>query len=147
MIKKYLLLAVALLIGYRYFTAPPPGFCVAQNRFISDEEYIKRSISVRHRDQKVVDGKRLILNCCVVKREEGGFLSKMFRADEGVSVSWYFERTEEAKHKDSPNDNYYDVEHKLDTCGTTFLHEWGISTNYLPTEEGYRKSPNFIKFN
>jgi hypothetical protein len=146
-IKKYLLLAVALLIGYRYFTAPPPGFCVTQNRFITDEEYIKRAISVMHKGQKVVDGKRSTLRCCYVIREEGGFLSKMFRVDEGVSVSWSFERTEEAWQNDISKDKYYQVAQTIDTCATTIFDDIGISTKYLSREEDYQKSSNFIKFN
>lgn len=139
MIKKFLILAVALLIGYRYFTAPPLGFCVAQNRYITDEEYIKRAISVMHKGQKVVDGKRSILRCCYVIRNEGDFLSKVLRADEGVSVSWYFERTQEARDSDSPKDKYYSVDQTIDTCATIIFDDIGISTNSLPREESTDK--------
>jgi hypothetical protein len=44
---KFLRIAViaglAALVGYKYFTADPPGYCAAQGRYISDEEFIKAS--------------------------------------------------------------------------------------------------------
>jgi hypothetical protein len=44
---KFLRIAVIVglvaLIGYKYFTADPPGYCAAQGRYISDEEFIKAS--------------------------------------------------------------------------------------------------------
>jgi hypothetical protein len=32
------------LLGYKYVTADPPGYCSAQQRYISDEEFIKASV-------------------------------------------------------------------------------------------------------
>lgn len=44
---KFLRIAViaglAALISYKYFTADPPGYCAAQDRYISDEEFIRIS--------------------------------------------------------------------------------------------------------
>jgi hypothetical protein len=37
-------LVIILPIAYWYFTAPPPGFCVAQNRFIPDGELTQTSL-------------------------------------------------------------------------------------------------------
>lgn len=34
---------VAGLTGYKYVTADPPGYCAAQGRYISDEEFIRAS--------------------------------------------------------------------------------------------------------
>lgn len=32
---------LAAFLGYKYVTADPPGYCRAQNRYISDEEFIR----------------------------------------------------------------------------------------------------------
>ena len=34
---------LAAFLGYKYVTADPPGYCAAQGRYISDEEFIKAS--------------------------------------------------------------------------------------------------------
>lgn len=34
---------LAVFLGYKYVTADPPGYCAAQGRYISDEEFIKIS--------------------------------------------------------------------------------------------------------
>lgn len=39
-------LVIILPISYWYFTAPPPGFCVAQNRFIPDGELTQTSLAL-----------------------------------------------------------------------------------------------------
>lgn len=34
---------LAVFLGYKYVTADPPGYCAAQGKYISDEEFIKTS--------------------------------------------------------------------------------------------------------
>lgn len=34
---------LAAFLGYKYFTADPPGYCAAQQRYITDAEFIKKS--------------------------------------------------------------------------------------------------------
>lgn len=36
----------AIVLGYKFVTAGPPGYCSAQGRYISDEEFIKASAKV-----------------------------------------------------------------------------------------------------
>jgi hypothetical protein len=82
--KAILMIALVLssAIAYRYFTAPPPGFCVAQNRFVLSEEFIDRAMESSSSEEK---GNALI-ECCVVGRLEGNFIAKMLRFDVGVQV-------------------------------------------------------------
>ena len=48
-------LVIILPISYWYFTAPPTGFCVVQNRFILDGEFTQTSLTLlaykRHQDE------------------------------------------------------------------------------------------------
>ena len=80
-------LVIILPISYWYFTAPPSGFCMTKNRFLTDAEYIE--FVVPHgiqRGQKVIDGKP-VMNCCSVNRDGGplrqmdDFTAKLFRLD------------------------------------------------------------------
>lgn len=125
-------LAIILPISYWYFTAPPPGFCAAQNRYVTDEEYIKLSTNAYHK-YRAFDGKSYsLLNCCVVERIEGGFWSKVFRIDEGVWVNWRFERNGHRIGLFLPGDvdsfvdhKFYQVDRKIDACATTILDSRG----------------------
>lgn len=48
-LKIATLIGVACLtafIGYRYVTADPPGYCRAQDRYISDEELLKAAVAL-----------------------------------------------------------------------------------------------------
>ena len=42
---------LAAFLGYKYMiTADPPGYCSAQQRYISDEEFIKLAVKLREDD-------------------------------------------------------------------------------------------------
>lgn len=116
-------------ITYRYFTAPPPGFCVSQNRLLADEEYFKfvTNAHAYSKDQKVESGKYSVLNCCEVYREKGDFLSKIFRFDEGVTISWRYERTQKSRDNHDPEDKYFGVMETIDSCATTVLDGTGMT--------------------
>lgn len=38
------IVSLAAFLGYKYVMADPPGYCRAQQRYISDEEFIKASV-------------------------------------------------------------------------------------------------------
>lgn len=130
-------LVIILPITYWYLTAPPPGFCAEQNRFLTDAEYIE--FVVPHdlqRGQKIVDGKPVI-NCCSVDRE-GGFLrqmddfaAKLFRLDKGVEVTWSYELNEEGKSMQfaSPGDRRYVEIRVVDSCASKLLEQTGMATD------------------
>ena len=45
---------LAAFLGYKYVTADPPGYCGAQQRYISDAEFIKAVGLLVERDMKIV---------------------------------------------------------------------------------------------
>ena len=70
-----------LYVSYRYVTATPPGYCDSQQRFISDEEFIRIAIELRANDWKKRGGRETFEysgrdfdtknpNCCRVIRDE-----------------------------------------------------------------------------
>jgi len=59
-------------VAYRYFTAPPPGWCAAQGRLLTDKEYVEFVVPKLNDGQKIVDSKPVI-NCCGVDRQGGVF--------------------------------------------------------------------------
>ena len=124
-------LVLILPITYWYFTAPPPGWCEAQKRVLPGSEYFKFVTDARayYKDQKVTNGKYSVLNCCFVYRVEGDFLSKIFRLDEGVWIDWRYERTQESRDEYDPNDKYFGVMEKIDSCATTVLESTGMTEN------------------
>jgi len=139
-ISIVLIASLALLITHLYFTAPPLGFCVEQNRFITVDEYIKFSTGVRFKDQKIEDNRYSILNCCEAIKRERGFWSTIFRVDEGVGVDWYFERNEAAMASHDHEDKYYAVFHVINTCATKFIVDSGITEKSLPELKGTENS-------
>ena len=52
---------LAVFLGYKYVTADPPGYCQVQQRYISDEEFIRTSVALldlkRKQDKLVWDTK------------------------------------------------------------------------------------------
>ena len=54
---------LAAFLGYKYVTADPPGYCAAQDRYISDEEFIRTVGMLVERDMKSVstypDGRKV----------------------------------------------------------------------------------------
>ena len=136
----YLIIAPLLImlpLSYWYFTSTPSGFCVAQNRFLTDAEYIKFVVPHElQRGQKLVNGKPVI-NCCSVDRE-GGFLrqmddftAKLFRLDKGVEVTWSYELSEEGKSMQfaSSEDQRYVEIRVVDSCANVLLKQTGMATN------------------
>ena len=135
---KYLVitpLVILLPVAYWYFTAPPPGWCVAQKRLLTNKEYIEFVVPKLNDGQKVVDGKPVI-NCCSVDRQggvygSGGIISKMFRLDDGVEVSWNYELSEEGKvmRHASLGETHYAEIRLVDSCATKIIEQAGIATN------------------
>lgn len=119
------------LVAYWYFTAPPPGFCVAKNRFIPEEEFVKRAIQYQGNEHKIINGKYSVLACCTVSPMKHDFWSKMLRIDEGVGVGWYYERTPEAITSLDP-DRYHVVDITFDSCLTRSIASTGINEKKLP---------------
>ena len=105
-------LVIILPIAYWYFTAPPPGWCAEQNRVLSEKEVIDLAgvYTAKQYGQKMIDGKQSpALLCCHFQRVEAGFWSKMFRIDEGISMGWWYERSEESIRVFNSKDKYYQV--------------------------------------
>ena len=136
---KYLVitpLVILLPVCYWYFTAPPPGWCAAQKRLLTDKEYIEFVVPKLNYGQKLVDGKPVI-NCCSVDRTGGmlrqvdSFVSKLFRLDTGVEVSWDYELSEEGKvmcHTSLGETHYFEIR-VVDSCATKIIEQTGITTN------------------
>lgn len=136
------LLAIILALAYWYLTAPPPRFCVAQNRFIPEEEFVKSSVNGKQYKQKIVNGRPSALNCCSITKIEGDFWSKVFRMDEGVAIGWDYERSKDAET--NPEDKYHSVGSVLDSCKTKEKSTFGQETlNTLPT---HNKNSSYSKY-
>lgn len=130
-------LVFVLPITYWYFTAPPSGWCEAQNRVLTDAEYIDFVVPRgTQRGQKIVDGKPVI-DCCSVDRDGGtlkqmdDFTAKLFRLDRGVEVAWSYELSEEGKSMQfaSSGDKRYIEIRVIDSCASKVFEETGIATN------------------
>lgn len=98
--------SLSSLVAYRYFTAPPPGFCVAQNRFVPAEVFAEKARNTKY--LKEFDKERFTeLECCIVYR--GGavndVITKVFRIDEGVVVLLNFKRTPKELDRKRARDN------------------------------------------
>jgi hypothetical protein len=166
---KHLIFAALLitLIGwvmYRYFTAPPAGFCVAQNRFIPDEVFIKQAAEEAILERRKFDGKHFsLINCCVVRRLNGNFWLKIFRVDSGVWVLFAYEKSTKIKEEEtihgyaSGKDRYSWGGGYFDSCGNH--RDWdnydGIPFGGAAYKEGKGELPptlndrdlnNFVKW-
>ena len=119
-ISKIILILIIPIafVAYRYFTAQPAGFCVAQNRFVPDEKFIKESLSFPfYLETSEFDGEnRSLLNCCEVTRVESDFWSKVFREDKGVVVYFGFKKAQHAIDEQHPEKYYFALIH-YESCG------------------------------
>lgn len=98
--------------------------------------------------QKTIDGKvSPPLFCCYIQRKEGGFWSKMFRVDEGVSMGWWYERNEEGRGELNPKDNYYQVDWIVNSCVTKDLYRSDNTTDSLPQKSELTTNPNWVEIN
>ena len=137
---KYLVitpLVILLPVCYWYFTAPPLGYCAEKKWLLTDAEYIEFAVPKGlQRGQKITDGKPVI-NCCSVDRTGGmlrqvdSFVSKLFRFDTGVEVSWTYELSEEGKKITfaGAGDTKYAVIQVVDSCATKLFESAGTATN------------------
>lgn len=115
-------------ITYRYFTAPPPGYCIANKRVLTDAEYIQFATEGYEKDAKFIDGKPSI-HCCTVERQKQDLISKTFRFDDNVTVSWTYEMKDEDTRKVfGSKEKYYLVLRVINSCATVVIHRWGIVT-------------------
>jgi hypothetical protein len=118
-------------LGYKFVTAGPPGYCRAQQRYITDEEFLKVTVAMfeRYRNEEWVnpDRKRVRRedssdwqrkvdfdptnpNCCFVDRDEThSVLDRMFGWQE--VVVWLNLRTSTLPvvPTDEPIRSYFDV--------------------------------------
>lgn len=142
---KTMALLFPSFIAYWYFTAPPAGFCVAQNRVLADVEFLNNVSDARryNKDQKFENGKYSVLNCCTISRIEGDFWSKMFRVDEGVAIGWAYER-KKAEPTNPKEDKYFLVTATFNSCNTKLLNGTGITEKSLPNyDSAYSKYDNY----
>jgi hypothetical protein len=56
-------ICLVVYLGYKYVTADPPGYCRAQQRYITDEEFLRATVAIIERDMNTEtvnypDGKR-----------------------------------------------------------------------------------------
>lgn len=129
-----ILLAITLAITCWFNTAPPPGWCVEQKRVLSEKEVIELAgvYTAERSSQKVIGGKLSPPLFCYIQRIKGGFWSKMIRMDEGVSMSWWYERSEEDRQKFNSNDKYYQLDRTVNSCVTENIYQSNNTTDSLP---------------
>lgn len=135
---------LATLLGggfvYRYVTADPPGYCRAQQRYISDDEFIKTTIAlvewqknsfVEHRDgskKKLADTTQ-VFRTLEGNRSGAGFKSgfiTMDRSDTHTIYRWLYGYQQiqvvlNANSGDSWQRTYFDV------CGKFIDSDFGGS--------------------
>jgi hypothetical protein len=104
-----LLLAISfVLIVYRYFTAPPPGYCVKEKRFLPSETFAKKAIVDPTFISAETNGMPFsIVDCCVVEKVKHTFLSKVLHFDTGIYVYFLFELEGNNHHEPKGGAAYY----------------------------------------
>jgi hypothetical protein len=142
------IVCLATYLGYKFVTADPPGYCRAQDRYITDEEFLKATIAIFDRDmnQEYVstDGRRIKWkdssewhrkidfdarnpNCCIVRREEThSVFNRMFGLQD-VDV-WLNSRTSTLPIL--LGDNH--VRFHFDVCGYLWDSEIGLPNTAYP---------------
>lgn len=140
---------LAVFLGYKYITADSPGYCAAQDRYISDAEFISttealfaRGIEIRlqyelRRATENPDGPPLSLGWVAdleKNRNRSGFI-QVVRDDTHTIYRWLIGYQQiqvvvNANSGDGQGTYYYDVCGKLVDSGLHF--PWAVTTsNYL----------------
>ncbi|MBW7900130.1 MAG: hypothetical protein H3C26_01515 [Rhodocyclaceae bacterium] len=114
---------LAIYFGDKYFRAAPSGYCEAQGRHISDEEFIQLAIKLREQDWIKRGGQEKFtysgrdfdpkhFNCCRVIREESfSLFNRMFDRQE-ISVELNNETSTVNIYQANLNDRLF-----FDVCG------------------------------
>lgn len=115
--------------------ADPPGYCAAQQRYISDEEFIQ--IAVRENKTSMnIDGSEESIrtfhvknpDCCTVNRRQAQYSSRfLLTAVNSIEVRLQFERNEK-NIKDQGGDKYHESIVIIDACGKQ-LEVYGINND------------------
>lgn len=142
-IKKNLS-ALALIFGslsvYAIYliVADPPGYCAAQQRYISDEEFIQIAIQ-REKTSMNIDGSEESIrtfhaknpDCCRVDRNQTQYFARFLSTTvNSVEVYLQYEMSA-AKVARYPANKYYDASVILDECGKE------LDTYGMPKEDCY----------
>jgi hypothetical protein len=129
---------LALYLGYKWEMADPPGYCAAQNRSLTDDEFIELAVKEEFKSHHMnIDGSAASIsgfhaknpNCCrVLYRDEASLLDRMFHLQR-VMVHFVFERKPEDVSRYDKNDKYYESYVEFNTCGRV-LNTAGITTKF-----------------
>ena len=115
--------AAAMFLAYKILTADPAGFCSAQQRYLSDQEFIDIAVALRDLDWKKRGGREKFVysgrdfdlknpNCCrVIRDETESIFNRMFDGQQ-VSVELNNETSTVNIHGANLNDRIF-----FDVCG------------------------------
>lgn len=117
------LTSLSIYLGCKYFNAAPPGYCNAEGRYISDDEFIRIAISLREKDWEQRGGREKFTysgrdfdpnnsNCCRVIREETFSLVNRIFDQQVISVELNNETTTVNIYSANLNDRLF-----FDVCG------------------------------
>lgn len=126
-LKSYVLglsiVSVAIFLAYKAAVATPAGYCLAENRFLSDAEFIRIAITLREEDWQRRGGKDKFVhsgkdfdiknkNCCrVIRKDTYPILNRMFGRQE-ISVELNNETSTHDINGANLNDRFF-----FNTCG------------------------------
>lgn len=133
---------LAAFLGYKYITADPPGYCAAQQRYISDAELIKKSLQIReaeiaayggmdayekdfirlnrHPEEAGRDFDAKDPNCCKVYRGKNAVKNACTIDDYPLCVSLYFPPLKAGEWFKTKHYKYYQRRGRMyffDNCG------------------------------
>jgi hypothetical protein len=135
-------------LGYKYVTADPPGYCRAQQRYITDEEFLGATVTIfqRYMNEEWVypDGRRVKRkdypgwhktvdfdpnnpNCCLVLRDETHSVFKRTFGLQEVDV-WLNSRTSTLPV--TPSDRQ--IRFYFDVCGNLIDSDIGLPDTAYP---------------
>ena len=105
--------------------ADPPGYCAAQQRNISDEEFIQIAVRQNKNSMNIDDSEESIRtfhaknpDCCTVYREHTQYLSRLLLTRvHSVEVYLQFEKNTEEIARTGGSNIYYDAFVTISTCG------------------------------
>ena len=116
-------ICVAVFLAHKILTADPVGFCSAQQRYISDQEFIDIAVALRELDWKKRGGREKFVysgrdfdlknpNCCrVIRDETESIYNRIFGAQQ-VSVELNNETSTSDIRGANLNDRIF-----FDVCG------------------------------